>query len=439
MRDLLLLSIVGGASVAALFRPWIGVILWTWVSVMNPHAQFGWAVATMPVGQIVAVATLVGLLITHQRQNPFVASPVWALLAFTLWTCITLPFSYYLDQSLPLWIRSMKIFLMVFVTLALITDRRKLDVFVAMIVFSIAFYGVKGGIFTLGTGGQYRIWGPGGFIEGNNEMALALVTTIPLIRYLQLETQKRWLRHGLSVAMLLCAIAVLGTYSRGALLAIIAMTLFLWIKSKRKVLGGVLLMVAAVVALSTMPDIWFERMDSIRTYQEDDSALGRLNAWSMAWNLALRNLFGGGFMIYTPDVFAIYSPDPSRVHAAHSIYFQVLGEHGFIGLLLFLLLFGLTWRKASVLVKLGAKHAEHAWAGNLGAMVQVSLVGYGVGGAFLSLAYFDLPYNLMAATVLALHFVSRKSSSVADTQLAAAPAAVPGSPQHRMPAPRSGG
>ena len=63
--------------------------------------------------------------------------------------------------------------------------------------------------------------------------------------------------------------------------------------------------------------------------------MGRINAWTMALNLAKDNFFGGGFSIYESAVFARYAPDP-EARAAHSIYFQVLGEHGFVGLFLFL-------------------------------------------------------------------------------------------------------
>ena len=44
MRDLLILSIVGVAAILALKRPWIGVMLWTWLSIMNPH-RFAWGMA----------------------------------------------------------------------------------------------------------------------------------------------------------------------------------------------------------------------------------------------------------------------------------------------------------------------------------------------------------------------------------------------------------
>ena len=407
MRDLVLAVILFGGSIYTLRQPWVGVILWTWVSLMNPH-ELSWRLQTFPVAMMVAGATLLGIVFTRDRHNPFVGAPTVALAAFTVWICVTLPFSIYFDESLELWIRSMKIFFMIYVTLALIDNRRKLDLFIAIAVFSLGFYGVKGGIFTIATAGSYKVWGPGGFVAGNNEIALATVMIIPLMRYLHMQLKNVWARRAMVAAMALSAVTVLGTYSRGAFLAIGAMALFLWVKGSQKFAWGLTLIVVGVAALSFMPEQWWERMGTIQTYDQDDSALGRINAWWNAVNLAKDRVFGGGFMIYYPDVFARYAPNPEDVHAAHSIYFQVLGEHGFIGLALFLLVGITTWHTAGRLVAAGKRSAEDRWAGELGAMVQVSMVGYAVGGAFLSLAYFDLPYDIMVAAVLALHFVRRR-------------------------------
>ena len=416
MRDLLLMSIIVGGSLAALRRPWIGVILWTWVSVMNPHEQFAWRAANWPVAMIVAVCTLLGLLFTRDRQNPLLGAPAWALLGFTIWTCVTLPFSIHFDESLPLWDRSMKIFLMVFVTMALLDSREKIDRFIWIIVFSLGFYGVKGGVFTILKGGEFLVWGPGGFIGGNNEIALALVMTIPLMRYLQMQSPRRWIRYALGGSMLLTAITVLGTYSRGALLAVGVMTLFLWWKTKRKVGSGIVLLVVAATVLTFMPDKWWGRMETIGGYQQDTSAMGRINAWWMAWHLAQDRFFGGGFMISTGEVFRVYAPVPDDVHAAHSIYFQVMGEHGFVGLFLFLAIGILTWLAAQRLIGQCAATPATKWAADLAAMVQVGMVGYAVGGAFLSLAYFDLPYDMMAAVMVAASVV-RKSVALDATHV----------------------
>jgi probable O-glycosylation ligase (exosortase A-associated) len=410
VRDALLMLIIVGGALAALRVPWVGVIMWTWVSLMNPHEAFGYAVATWPVASMVALATLLGLLFTRDRQSPFVGPPIVALVCFWIWICVTLPFSFYLDDSLPIWERSMKIFLMLFVTLALITDEKKLHVFIWTMVVSVAFFGVKGGVFTLATGGNYLVWGPGGFIGGNNEVGLALVTIIPMMRYLHLRLTAWWARHAMALSMLLCVVTVLGTHSRGALVGLGAMALLLWWKGGNKVRWAVIGVMVGAATTAFMPQAWWDRMETIQTYESDGSAMGRINAWWNAWNLANDNFFGGGFRIYTREVFARYAPVPDDVHAAHSIFFEVMGEHGFVGLFLFLSIGVLTWLTAGRLIKVGQSAVQLQWAADLGAMVQVSQVGYAVAGAFLSLAYYDLPYDIMAVAVLALHFATRRAA-----------------------------
>ena len=141
--------------------------------------------------------------------------------------------------------------------------------------------------------------------------------------------------------------------------------------------------------------------------------MGRINAWKMAYNLACDRFFGGGFEIYDRTVFALYAPMPDDVHAAHSIYFQALGEHGFMGLGLYILLAVLTWRKAAWILKATTGMDEFKWAANLARMIQVSMVGFAVGGAFLSLLYYDVPYYLMAIVVSTAALVEQALASKA--------------------------
>ncbi len=104
-----------------------------------------------------------------------------------------------------------KIQLMIFVTMMLMQSKERINQLVWVIAMSLAFYGVKGGIFTIVHGGVYHVRGPeGSFIGGDNEMGLALIMTIPLLRYLQITTRSVWLRAFLAAAMVLCAIATVG-------------------------------------------------------------------------------------------------------------------------------------------------------------------------------------------------------------------------------------
>lgn len=440
MRDLGIAAILAWVSLQSLTKPWIGAVAWALVSLMSPHVQFGYSAANWPVATGIAACTLIGIFVTRERWNPLWGGPPKWLLAFMVWMCITLPFSFYFKDSLPLWERAMKIDLMILVTLALINTREKLQWFIWANVVAIGYYGVKGGAFTLATGGNYRVWGPGGFIQDNNAMALAMIVVIPLIRYLQMQMENRWARMAMTGALLLSIIMAVGSYSRGALLGLLTMGSIFWWKGSNKALWAALFVALGVFGASMMPDKYWERMDTIKSYDSDASAMGRINAWWMAFNLAKANLFGGGFSIYELPVFHVYAPVPDDVHAAHSIYFQVLGEHGFVGLFLFLMIGVSTWICARRLVKLAGKDPRLKWAGDLGAMVQVSMVGYGIPGAFLSLTYFDLPYNVMVMAVvglrLALAQAQAQAAEPAPAALAGQPAAPPAGAQPALRPPR---
>jgi len=296
-------------------------------------------------------------------------------------------------------------------------------------VASIGFYGVKGGIFTILKGGIHRVQGPPGtFIEGNNEMALAMVMTIPLIALPPTDRKEqepqdrtggghatdrdRRRRH--PVARALVALTLTGS--------------MFWLKSRNKFFTAVLIAIAALVTLSIMPAEWFERMNTIKAYDEDESAQGRINAWWTAFNLANGRFVGGGFETWRPMVFEMFAPDPNNVRDVHSIYFEVLGEHGWVGLTLFLSILGLTWLKCSSIIRLAKKHPETLWARDLAAMIQVTMVAYMSAGAFLGLAYFDYIYHLVAIVVV-VHHLLRAPQPLAPQLAASAPPNPPSRPR----------
>ena len=121
----------------------------------------------------------------------------------------------------------------------------------------------------------------------------------------------------------------------------------------------------------------------------------------MAFNLASNRFTGGGFETFRPEIFAIYAPEAENVHDAHSIYFEVLGEHGWVGLGLFLLLGAFTWFTASRVARRADKAEATKWLADLCRMVQVSMIAYGTAGAFLGLGYFDLYYSLVVIVIAA--------------------------------------
>ncbi len=400
MRDLLVASLVVAIALAALRRPWVGVLGWTWVGLMNPHKQAWGFATTMPVAMIIAVATLIGFLAAKDKRWDIRTPPAVVLMIFVAWMAITIPFAFYPDRAATYYVGVLKIQLMIFVAMILLQERKQIDLLVLIIVTSLGYYGVKGGLFTILKGGAHLVWGPAGtYIEGNNELALALIATIPLMRYLQLQTRTAWKRSAWSVAMLLMAASALGSHSRGALLAIVGMVGLLILRSRNRFGLTVLAVFGGLVLVGIMPAEWSERMNTINAYEEDTSAMSRLDAWTMAYNVAKANVFGGGFEMWTPATYGAYYPMARLIVVAHSIYFQVLGELGFVGLGLYLLMWWLLWREFGRIARVARQDPGKQWAVDLANLSQVSLLGFLMGGAFLSLAYWDMPFNLIVIAV----------------------------------------
>ncbi|WP_310447409.1 putative O-glycosylation ligase, exosortase A system-associated [Thiobacillus sp.] len=405
MRDLFITAVIFGLLPFVFKRPWLGILLWSWLGYMNPH-RLAWGFAwNFPFSMVVGLVTIAAFMASKDKNKMLWTRETIVLLLFVGWMLFTTLFAIFPELAWFQWDKVWKIQLMVFLTVLIIANRHQLHWLIWVIALSFGFYGVKGGIFTIINGGAYRVQGPSDtFIAGNNELALALVMAIPLIRYLHLQAHLKWVKVGLASAMVLTGVAAIGSQSRGGLVAMVAMGLFLWLKSRNKIVTGFYMVVAVFIMASVMPQSWYDRMNTINTYQSDQSTQGRFNAWHTAFNVAKDRITGGGFEMFKPPVFRQYAPDPWNVHDVHSIYFEQMGEHGFIGFSLFLLLGLLAWIRAQQIINRCKKDPDKKWAADLAAMIQVSLVGYAAGGAFLGMSYFDLPYHLMVILVLTAKF-----------------------------------
>ncbi|MBK7953109.1 MAG: putative O-glycosylation ligase, exosortase A system-associated [Candidatus Accumulibacter sp.] len=412
MRDIFITVVILGFIPFILRKPRVGTYVWAWLAMMIPHRlTYGFAY-DLQFSQWVALATLLGFLFSRERQSFPLSAVTGTYLLFLLWMTITSFFALDSDTGaiFDRWVFVLKMHLFLFLTLMLIRGRKQIEQLLWVITLSIGFYGAKGGLFTLATGGSERVWGPPeGLIAGNNALGVALVMLVPFMYYLFQTSTRRYLRHGMVFLIAMTFLAILGTQSRGAFLALAVMGLFVGLKGKRPLLTTSIIGVVLVAAIGFMPSTWTSRMNTIESYDEDSSAMSRVYTWKTLWALALdRPLVGAGFNAAIPIVFATYAPRDmgnfdfrNTVLVAHSIYFQALGEHGFPGLFLYLLIGFFAWRKASQVAAKARGDPELAgWVPLLMRMSQASLAGFAVGGAFLSLVYFDLPYYIVAFVVL---------------------------------------
>jgi putative inorganic carbon (HCO3(-)) transporter len=349
---------------------------------------------------VLAGVTTLSLFTSKEPKRLPITPLTGMLLVFAVWMSFTSFFA--LEPSLVWleWSRVMKTLYMVIITIMVVHSVRDLKIFVWVVALSVGLFGLKGGLFTLASGGHFRVYGPdGSYIAENNAMALALVTILPLLWYLRSQMKNKWVMLGLTAMTVMCVVSVVGSYSRGALIGGVAMLFFLWLNSNKKTQTAVILLAVVALIAVVMPSAWFDRMDTINEYHEDGSALGRINAWKFAINIATTFPLGGGYNVFTPRMFLMYAPNPLDYHVAHSIWFQVLGDHGFIGLTMFVVLMFFAWRTGTRVRKYCETVPDLQWAVTLARMCQVCIIGYAVSGSFLSLAYFDLYYDIIIILV----------------------------------------
>lgn len=460
MRDLIVTAMVIGSIPFILRRPYLGILVWSWIGYMNPHRlAYGFA-HDMPFAQIIALVTVVAILFSKEPKGIPITGLTFAWIVFIVWMVIATQFAFYPAEAQVYLGSVLKIQFVTFLTLMLITDRKRMDQLIWVIVLSVGFFSVKGGAFTLATGGASRVYGPpGGMIEENNALALATLMIIPLMHYLHQQTRHRGLRLMLIVMMALSAVSVFGSQSRGAIVGGAILAFLFWVKSRRKLVTALALFVLVPPVVMFMPESWHERIgtmsadsnadvadietmrvrggtvklsapipsrDRLGYWPKDFSALGRVNAWNYAINLASSRLTGGGFESWSPETFQTYAPIVEEVQGGHSIYFSVLADSGWPGLVLFLGILAMAWRCASRTGKAAEKLEELRWISDLMRMIQLSMVGYCVSGAFLALAYFDLPWHLISLIVLCEQMVKRAKAQAAPSGLP--PAAADGRP-----------
>jgi probable O-glycosylation ligase (exosortase A-associated) len=433
MRNLLLIVAMAGVLLPmSAARPFVGVLVWSWVSFMNPHRMIWGVAGDLPWAVMIFTATVIGCMVAREpkqfRLNSMSVLIILFMVAVSLTSLVALAPS---DMVEAKWEKVVKTFFFLLITMALLTDRVRIHALIWVMVISIGFFGVRGGAFALITGGNYRVFGPPDtMITDNNHLAAALLVTLPLMNYLRLQSRHRIVRIGLIGAMLLSLFAILGSYSRGALVGLGAAALFLWWNSSHKIASGVVFAAALVAAISFMPQSWTDRMSTISTSQQDESAEGRLMIWRASTKMALaRPLTGAGFFgPYRQDIVSQFDPGV-HARAVHSIYFEVIGEHGFPTFFIWLGMTLVGILNTVRIIRTARKVPELEWCRDLARMSQVSIIAYLVAGAFLSLCYWDFYFTLLVALT-----ATQRIAAETLRQMAPVSAAAPG--RHGVAPPR---
>ena len=418
MRDLILVLFLFVAVFYCFKRPFIGIAAWAWIALMAPaNWAFGFS-NDFRLNLTIVVVTVLSYLFAHKQKKFVFNSLSFWVMAFAFWTLISSFDAVNQDYALGYWNQFIKVLLFYFFVTLVLTKKLHIDTLIWAIVLAISSYAAMEAIKVVLSAGGHQVKGRSGALQDRNDFAVAVNMCIPLILYLIYVTKHHYLKLGLWGLFFGNIVAIVGTGSRGGFIGLSILAIAFWWHSKRKVLWLLLAALVLPTAYQYTPQEWRERQSTIQTASTDDASfIGRLWAWKISVMIARDNpLTGGGFKAVTePIIWYSYAPftpyfgpietppipDSIAPKAAHNIYLQVLGDHGYVGLFIFgMILLGMLLLNRRNR-KLALKHKQ-MWCVKLSDAITLSLVGYGVTGNNVSLAYFDLLYAIAGiVTVIA--------------------------------------
>jgi len=436
LHQILFLPFYLGLFSAVLISPFTGVLLYYWLDDLPPDQVYSVTLLPGYISFALGALTFFMWLILEKKTVPRPLLVTMLMTALLLWVNVTSLYALAPNEATFEWSRTIKVIGFAILTAQMLSTRARLEAFVWVLVLTATYFAVPGAIKVIISGGSGGIgdgevvvgaWGS--FFGDRVTLSVVMAMALPFALYLGRQTTllpAGWLKLvkpamlGIAAAFL---IALIGTFARTGLLAGSATLLMLAARSRRKIVAVPVVAATALALFAIAPENWFSRMDTIANYQEDGSAMSRIAAWKWAWQIVLHHpIVGGGFGVFVLDAGSI----PGRLGwiEAHNIFFEVMGEHGFVGLGLFCCLIAAIYRGCAVVKKRVRGREQLAWTADLAGATQISLVAFVVGGSFVSIAFTPFLYLLAAITVGVRSLVERELTAPARSRVPAASRAV---------------
>ncbi len=165
-------------------------------------------------------------------------------------------------------------------------------------------------------------------------------------------------------------------------------------------------------------------MSTIQTH-EDSSALGRIAVWKWTLGYAVENPLGGGFDSFklnriwrvTSAGITYFDPDVVWGKAFHNIYFEVLGEQGYFGLLIYLTIMGITWRTLSNIRKRYKDDSSLEWASLLAKSLLDAMLVFLLAGMFIGIAFQPYIFYIVVVTISLDQYITRHKAIASGKEL----------------------
>jgi len=414
LSDLMWVFILAIFAVYGLTRPYIALCGVVWVDTLMPQDISYDFLVGKPISFIMALLFIISFVVNIRKNSfPRKVYPLFILVVFLSWITLT---TYYAEFQQQAWFKHNIAYKTILVALFfpfVLNSRLKLEALILTIVISVAYYTSIGGVRTLLGQAGYgtylvltRALNSG--IAETSTMSMVSIMVLPLIFYLlkvsMLQETSKLFKPILLVIAALSLVTCIGTYARTGLIALAVLIFIVFIKAINKFMPIVIIGLSVILLLAFTPQDWKDRMGTIEKSEQDASAFGRIVVWRWTIDYAKEHPWlGGGFDAYLANAGQLnrYVSDDvtmtfNRAKAFHSIYFEVLGEHGYIGLALFIIILFSSFRLNRQIVK---EMSADEWLRSMAKTVNAVLVIYCICGNFIAVAFSPWPYYLLGLSV----------------------------------------
>jgi len=406
MRTLFVLVLAGVGLWGALQAPFYGLLLYLWIAYFRPE-QWVWTdlIANLNLSLIAGALLLARTAFSDERIR--VNGRAALMLLFAAHSLLSTALSAHPDWTA--WQNFAKCVIITVLLVSLVNETKRFRLVLLVIGLSLASEGAKQGWAQL-------IFNPGGrndnqipFLGDNNPVAIGMWMIVPVLVALSRTAARGWERRLLQFMTVGVIYRAVVTFSRGGFLTAGVVALYYLLRSRQRVRALVGLAIVSLLIVPVLPDEFWARMQTIEVptdelplEEQDTSSLGRVHFWHVALAMAAANpVTGVGHNSYNTsyDAYDFSGGLYGSQRSVHSVWFGVVAELGYVGLLLFLLqlvLALLACRRVRIAARgQPAMNELHQFA----IALEVSILAFMVGGTFVPLAYNEMIWHFMGLTI----------------------------------------
>jgi probable O-glycosylation ligase (exosortase A-associated) len=421
MRGLLLLSVITCILFLGFRAPYVFILGYVWASIFTPQFVAYNIITSLPISFIFAFLAAGSLLLVKREERIEFRIHQSLLLILAAWMTVTLVWAEVPSAAYQKWDPAFKT--VAFTALMPLFFRTRIQV--EMLVWTIALAGVAHcmpfAVKVALSGGGYGM--QLGLIEANSgfgessTLSMFAVMLIPLCMYLYkhqtiipFEKLTKLFLIGLMGA---CVLTSVGTYARTGLVSLLALGFFMIIRTKY-IFRNIAIVIALVgVGYIGVSDDWLQRMTTIGDATES-SAMGRVAIWKWVLQYIAVKPWGGSFGMYLISSYDLMLVDGEilsiKAKAYHSIYFEILGEVGIPGFLMFVALTLISFASLRS-VRRGASESGAPWLSDLADNITLMFIVYLAGGLFIGVGFQVMFFYLVAFAAVLLNLLTRLNRS----------------------------